>query len=286
MEAEKKQTLDEYIAAHPYLAETADLFAALTQAVAAVEPVKLPDADEIVRLVSKGVPLLQQEPLQMTVVAAAAAALPDVLAGLSQHDMPAQFQSNLALWQAASCGAAPGELQQVFVYILQEDAAKLGAWAEAHALAEAAVRAVGWTIISAFVPDEVKDAAFWEEKAGWKRNYCPVCGRQPVLAQLRQRQEGHARFLVCDGCHTSWHYLRVGCVYCGNADLKHMHVLEPEQEPSLRLDVCDECHTYLKTYVGEENGAIYLKDWTTLPLDMLAAEQKLQKKGSILLAGN
>ena len=69
--------------------------------------------------------------------------------------------------------------------------------------------------------------------------YCPVCGRQPVMAVLRKEQHGRVRFLVCDGCHTVWPYARVGCVYCGNQDLKKMKILEPEGEEAMRLDVCE-----------------------------------------------
>lgn len=179
--------------------------------------------------------------------------------------------------------------------LLQQADARIHAFAEARGLHETGLRLLGWAVVDALVPAEAKDAAVWEE-IGWKRNYCPVCGRPPVLAVLRKEQQGRARFLVCDGCHTVWPYARVGCAYCGNQDLEKMKVLEPEGEEEMRLDVCEECHTYLKTYQGgkqmdpkapdgpDASEIIYRHDWATLHLDLLAQEQGLVKRGSVLLA--
>lgn len=88
---------------------------------------------------------------------------------------------------------------------------------------------------------------------------------------------------------------RVGCVYCGNQDLKKMKILEPEGEEAMRLDVCEECHAYLKTYQGckqinqaapdgpDECEEIYRHDWATLHLDLAGQKQGLVKRGSALL---
>lgn len=163
---------------------------------------------------------------------------------------------------------------------MQQDDAAIRRLAAEHGLQETSLRLFGWAVIDALVPAEVKDAAVWEE-AGWTRNYCPVCGRQPVLAVLRKEQHGRARFLVC--------------VYCGNQDLKKMKILEPEGEEAMRLDVCEECHAYLKTYQGckqinqaapdgpDECEEIYRHDWATLHLDLAGQKQGLVKRGSALL---
>ena len=75
-----------------------------------------------------------------------------------------------------------------------------------------------------------------------------------------------------------------------------MKVLEPEGEEEMRFDVCEECHTYLKTYQGgkqrdpkapdgpDVSEIIYRHDWATIHLDLLAQEQGLVKRGSVLLA--
>jgi FdhE protein len=63
-----------------------------------------------------------------------------------------------------------------------------------------------------------------------------------------------------------------------------MHILEPEGQSAMRLDVCDKCQSYIKTYNEEGAENIYLQDWATIHLDLLAEEKGLHKKGSRLLA--
>ena len=141
-------------------------------------------------------------------------------------------------------------------------------------------RLIKWTIIERLIPAELKSSEVWDE---WLKPYCPVCGRKPILAQLRKQNEGRARYLKCGGCGTMWRWNRLGCTYCDNEDLKKMHILETEAEPEMRLDVCDECHSYIKTYTQEGQENIYLEDWLTLHFDILAEEQGLHKIGSILI---
>ena len=77
----------------------------------------------------------------------------------------------------------------------------------------------------------------------------------------------------CGGCRTLWHWRRVGCPYCGNVDLEKIHILEFDGKQTIRLDVCNECGAYLKTYGEDDEENIYLRDWTTLHLDLLAEEK-------------
>ena len=141
-------------------------------------------------------------------------------------------------------------------------------------------RLIKWSIIERLIPEELKSSEVWDE---WLKPYCPVCGRKPVLAQLRKQNEGRARYLKCDGCGTMWRWNRLGCTYCDNEDLKKMHILELESEPQMRIDVCDKCNSYIKTYNEEGNEDIYLTDWLTLHFDLLAEEENLHKVGSVLI---
>ena len=134
-----------------------------------------------------------------------------------------------------------------------------------------------WAAVDKLIPDELK---IWEREQ-WQKNYCPICGRRPVMAQLKKFNEGRARYLLCGGCHTLWSWRRVGCPYCGNENLERIHVLESDAK--IRLDVCDECNCYLKTYASEDEEDIYLRDWTTLHLDLLAEEKNLRKCGAVEL---
>jgi len=60
-----------------------------------------------------------------------------------------------------------------------------------------------------------------------------------------------------------------------------IHILELDKK--IRLDVCDKCQAYLKTYCDEDEENIYLLDWTTLHLDLLAEERGLHKCGAVEL---
>ena len=290
MKSDNTKKWDAYFAQHDYLRQTAGWQLAFEQFLKKkLSPIEFPAKSEWQALTKEGLPLLQHEDVQHNVAKTAAENLYRVVDAIlddTSLNLPEAMEksfTSVSLWAA---GAEAEECQQLFTLLLQQNDRGLSAFAAERQLEETSLRLLGWGIIAALVPSEAEDASVWEE-IGWKRNYCPVCGRQPVLAVLRKEQEGRARFLVCDGCHTVWLYARVGCVYCGNEDLKKMHVLEPEGEEEMRLDVCDKCHAYLKTYQGkDENGEeeIYRHDWATLHLDILGSERSLVKKGSVLLS--
>lgn len=282
----KESMMDEYLKKHPYLKETAKLYLGMEKILSEqVAPVSLPEPQELAGLVRDGLPLLQQAQLQQTVVKVAAVELSDVLAAMKALEAPAPMKTALQDWKIWADEAELSEIQQCFGWLLRQEDTEIHAFAEAARLNEALVRFLGWQIIRALLPDGIKVPEIWAQ-ADWSRPYCPVCGRPPVLAQLRRQQEGHARYLVCDGCHTMWRAARVGCVYCGNQDLKTIHILEAEEEPAMRLDVCDRCHVYLKTCREEGGEEIYLRDWATIHLDLLGEEKGLHKKGSIMLANS
>lgn len=287
MKPAKKSTLDEYLKKHPFLKETAGLHLGLEKILSQlVKPVSFPEQAELIDDTKDGLPLLQQAGLQQMMAEAAAASLGDMLAGLSGLMAPAMMKEAIEKWQGWAAQAEPAAIQQLFGFLMRQEDGEIHALAEVDQLNEAMIRFLGWALINVLVPERVKDPSFWEYEAKWKRNYCPVCGRQAVLAQLRKEKQGRARYLICDGCHTVWPHKRVGCVYCENDDLKKMHILEPDGEPAMRLDVCDECRTYLKTYLEEGEEDVYLREWATIHLDLLGEEQGLHKKGSVLLAND
>ena len=86
---------------------------------------------------------------------------------------------------------------------------------------------------------------------------------------------------MCGGCRTLWTWRRVGCPYCANEDLERIHILELDNK--IRLDICDECRCYLKTYGAEDEENIYMRDWTTLHLDLIAEEKNFRKCGAVEL---
>lgn len=142
---------------------------------------------------------------------------------------------------------------------------------------EILLRKIFWAAVDKLIPDDLKH---WERDE-WNKNYCPICGRRPVMAQLKKFNDGRARYLLCGGCHALWNWKRLGCPYCGNDNLERIHILELDKK--MRLDICDECNAYLKTYAQEDEEDIYLRDWATLHLDLLAEEKSLRKCGAVEL---
>ena len=285
MNKARKSPMESYLESHPYLAETARLYLELEARLKdAVEPIALPAREELIAAAGKGAPVLQKASLRQTLVRTAAEAVPEALARLSELPAPEMMQEALKAWGEWARAAKKTDIKKIFDALVRQEDETLRDFAERARLSEPVLRAVGWALLAALLPKDVKAAELWAE-AKWDQPTCPVCGRKPVLAQLRKEKEGRARFLSCDGCHTVWPYARIGCVYCGNRELKNMHILEPEGEEKMRLDVCDACHAYLKTYQREGEESVYLHDWATIHLDMLGEEKGLHKEGSVLSHG-
>ena len=229
--------------------------------------------------------------VRLILPAAIAAALTEAdIARIAEADVPPLMQESARGYLAALKPLRKAAKEEFIIAVLTQDKEAFAALCEQHALNEGFIRSTIWRIIAALVPAEMKDPDMWNpdrDQPRFSENYCPVCGRQPVLADLRKYREGRTRDLVCGGCGTRWHYTRVGCVYCGNTDLQKMHTLEPEGSDIMRLDVCDACHHYIKTYRGpvddDTSDFIYRQDWATVHLDLLAEEQGLQKKGNPIL---
>lgn len=241
----KIKTLETYLAEHEFLREAADFHFKLEEKFSDVQPLDLPPRKKVLELVKDGIPLLQQEQFQTQIL-----------------DATEEF--------------LPRELAEKF---LQQDNQSAKKFFSEHDLNETLTRKIFWAAVDKLVPDELKT---WEREE-WQKNYCPICGRRPVMAHLKKLNEGRARYLLCGGCHTLWNWRRVGCPYCGNENLERIHILEFDDKQTLRLDVCDECNCYLKTYGEDDEENIYLRDWTTLHFDLLAEEKNLRKCGAVEL---
>jgi len=285
MKKNQEEHLEEYLAEHSFLRETAELHLAMEKMVhSLVRPLRFPGEEEVKERLSKGVPLLQQEDLQKKALEAIARHLPKLLGeagNLPAAPMP--LKASAKAMQACIEALPKEDLLDFLGMVIRQEGKEARAFMEVQQLNAALARSLIWQIAERLVPAKWKSSDFWEHEAGWERNYCPVCGRRPLLAQLRKEMEGRSRYLFCGGCGTMWRYARMGCAYCGNEDLNKMHILEPEGASVMRLDVCDKCHAYLKTYGEEGEEEIYLRDWATVHLDLLGEEKGLLKKGSPML---
>ncbi|MBR0261975.1 MAG: formate dehydrogenase accessory protein FdhE [Selenomonadaceae bacterium] len=237
-------TLESYLAEHEFLREAAEFHFKLEKNLSDVQPLDFPPREKVLELVrAEKIPLLQQENFQPQILDA------------TEKFLPRELAEKLLRQENSSVKKFCADLE----------------------LNEVLTRKIFWAAVDKLIPAELK---LWE-RDDRQENYCPICGRRPVIAHLKKLNEGRARYLLCGGCRTLWNWRRVGCPYCGNENLEQIHILELDNK--MRLDVCDECNCYLKTYGAEDEENIYLRDWTTLHLDLLAEEKNFRKCGAVEL---
>jgi len=108
----------------------------------------------------------------------------------------------------------------------------------------------------------------------WWQTSCPVCGRIPLIARLKQRK----RYLVCTFCGTEYLSDRFLCVHCGNKDpytLKHLII---KSQPAFQIDFCAKCRHYIKVIDEsklKETIPKRLEDILTLNIDFIAKNADL-----------
>jgi FdhE protein len=111
-------------------------------------------------------------------------------------------------------------------------------------------------------------------KANWAEGYCPVCGREPKIGEIRD-EEG-SRYLFCNQCGFEWNYLRIKCPFCGNEEQQSLAYFTIEGDERYRVDVCNECKRYIKIVDFREvkqKADLDVEDIATLHLDMLANDE-------------
>ncbi|MFB3925977.1 MAG: formate dehydrogenase accessory protein FdhE [Syntrophales bacterium] len=111
-------------------------------------------------------------------------------------------------------------------------------------------------------------------KSGWEEGYCPVCGKEPKIGELRE-EEGK-RFLFCSQCGLEWHFRRIKCPFCGNEEQKTLSYFTVEEDERYRVDVCERCKRYIKIVDfrnSREEANLDIEDIATIHLDMLANEE-------------
>jgi FdhE protein len=110
-------------------------------------------------------------------------------------------------------------------------------------------------------------------RSGWSEGYCPICGKEPKIGQIRGED---GRFLFCNQCGFEWHYLRIKCPFCGNEEQQSLAYFTVEGDEQYRVDVCNECKRYIKIVDFRESKRepnLDVEDIATLHLDILANEE-------------
>jgi FdhE protein len=110
--------------------------------------------------------------------------------------------------------------------------------------------------------------------AGWSEGYCPICGQEPKIGEIKD-EEGF-RYLFCNQCGYEWHFRRIKCPFCGNEEQQSLAYFTIEGEEKYRVDVCYVCKRYIKMVDfrnTEEEANLDVEDIATLHLDILANEE-------------
>jgi FdhE protein len=111
-------------------------------------------------------------------------------------------------------------------------------------------------------------------RAEWSEGYCPICGREPKIGELKE-DEGH-RYLFCHQCGFEWSFRRIKCPFCGNEEQQSLAYFTIEDEEKYRVDVCNECRRYIKIVdfrESQQEANLDVEDIATLHLDMLANDE-------------
>lgn len=112
-------------------------------------------------------------------------------------------------------------------------------------------------------------------KSNWTEGYCPICGKEPKIGEIRDEEEGK-RYLFCHQCGFKWHFHRIKCPFCGNEEQHSLAYFEVEGEERYRVDVCNKCRRYIKTVElpkSSEEPNLDVEDIATLHLDMIAYDE-------------
>ena len=143
------------------------------------------------------------------------------------------------------------------------------------------LRYLGWSAMARFIAPVVQAFDHWRDEEKWQRRYCPTCGSLPTMAQLAGEEPGRRRLLSCGCCGTRWHFKRTCCPFC-ESDSQRLESLVVEGEAGLRIDHCASCGGYIKTYDGNGHESLFLSDWSSLHLDVLAADRGLKRLAASL----
>ncbi|MFA5321893.1 MAG: formate dehydrogenase accessory protein FdhE [Smithella sp.] len=113
------------------------------------------------------------------------------------------------------------------------------------------------------------------EKSNWSEGYCPICGKEPKIGEIRKEEDGK-RYLFCHQCGFKWYFNRIKCPFCGNDEQHSLAYFEVEGEERYRVDVCNKCRRYIKTVElpkSSEEPNMDVEDIATLHLDMIAYDE-------------
>ena len=264
---------DAWLGRHAYLRSVADLCAAVNDAAAGIGAAAavVPVWDDYAGDFREGVPLLQSPGAGLD-LGPAAPALVELVEILSTRPLPGALVEQVAALRADL--QAGDSARRTVEWLMGDEGALTPS-------TPGLLRYLGWTVLARHLVPVVAAFGAWRDEERWLRRYCPTCGSLPAMAQLVGADPGRRRLLACGCCGTRWQYARTACPFC-ETDSQRLSSVAVEGEGGLRIDFCESCRAYLKTYDGQGNEALLLADWTSLHLDLVAADRGLQRRAASL----
>jgi FdhE protein len=261
-------TLDAWLTTHPYLQAVSSLQTQVEKTVSELSIVtaRIPNWENYIGDFLDGIPLLRSStPIDLAPVEKMARRL---VKRLGSSSLPGNVAEQARILDAAlHCETDPP--RHIAAWLLDENAFT----SECPGL----LRYLGWMVMARYLSQVTEVFRNLKDEEQWLRNYCPMCGSPPAMAQLVGADQGRQRLLSCGCCRTRWRYRRTGCPFCENEDDRSLAVLTVEGEGGLRIAYCESCRGYLKTYDGEGSEAVLLADWTSIHLDVIARDRGLKR---------
>lgn len=267
-------TQNAWLTRHPYLSSLAGFDAEVATAAAGIPrgPVNIPDWLEYLGNYQAGVPLLRGSHIAID-LEPAGAVLVLLVENLASQPMPETLAGQCQDLQTQLSREMNAPRRAVGWLLESED------FEPAH---PGLLRYLGWTALALHLRPLVDAFSSWRDEEHWLRGYCPTCGSPPAMAQLVGIDPGRLRLLSCGCCNTRWRYRRIACPFCETPDDHRLSTLAIEGEKYLRIDYCQSCRAYLKTYNGEGSEPLFLADWTSLHLDIIARDRGLKRLANSL----
>lgn len=272
--------LDSWLADRPYLKEVAGLQQTIDNLLGNVPSKQIPPFhwDSLSEDFKDGIPFLRKRNLDETVVAPAAELFALLARELPGYEIPEEMK-RISSSLNDILGGEPG----LAASLIRE----ASAGSESKPLGDGsippgALRFLAWRSLERVLRPWVATLDGWLQEATWGKPYCPLCASKPTMTQLVNTDKGRQKFLSCGCCRSRWGYLRTSCPFCGNHDQDKLDIFEIPQEENFRIDLCRECNGYIKTYISEGDEDLFLADWSTLHLDVIARQQGFKRMANSL----
>jgi FdhE protein len=265
---------DTWLASHPYLRSIAEFDAQVATAASSLPSgsARIPNWEDYIDDYHARIPLLRSSHVAID-FEPAEAILVSLVESLASKPLPEKLAAECRVLNAQLRGEmnAPG---RAIAWLLGDEV-----FNPAH---PGLARYLGWTALARFLRPLVDAFGHWRDEERWFCGYCPTCGSSPAMAQLVALEPGRLRLLSCGCCSTRWRYRRIGCPFCESAGDHRLSAVAIDGDKHLRIEYCEACRAYLKTYNGEGGESLFLADWTSLHLDVIARDRGLKRAANSL----